>query len=164
MATLSLFSIAAREYEHISFDASARATARTVILALAIGIVLAALYNFYLKAIPGGVVRALLRAEAHTDASAKTLADLGLGRNPLYGFAAAHDPALRRVLRRTQGEEGEGERYYIPEEEKYRADVRFEAKGNGVVSLIISIVVAFAIAVLLIKLLPAILGVIDGIL
>ena len=164
MHRLSLFTIAAREYEHITFDASARATARTVILAIAIGIVLAALYNFYLKAIPGGLVRALLAAKAHTDESAKSLADLGLARNPLYGFAAAHDLTLRRILKRAEGAEGEGERYYIPEEEKHRADVRFEAKGNGVVSLIVSIAVAFAVAVLLIKLLPAILGVIDGIL
>ena len=108
---LSIFSMPAREYEHIAFDASARATAHTVILAIAIGIVLAALYNFYLKAVPGGVVRALLSAAALSDESAKSLAELGLARNPLYGFAAAHDPALRRVLRHAESAEGEGERY-----------------------------------------------------
>ncbi|MBQ3483413.1 MAG: hypothetical protein IJA78_04480 [Clostridia bacterium] len=161
---LSLFTIAAREYEHIAFDASARATARTVILGVAIGIVLAALYNFYLKAVPGGVVRALLFAEALSDERAKSLADLGLARNPLYGFAVAHDLTLRRVLRRAENEAGEGERYYIPEDEKYRAQVRFESKGNGVVSLILSVAIAFAVAVLLIKLLPVLLGVIDGML
>ena len=164
LAAASLFEIGAREYEHIAFDASARATARTVILALAVGIVLAALYNFYLKTVPGGIVRALLAANAHEESSAQTLANLGLAKNPLYRFAAAHDLTLRRLLCKVQQEDEDTPRYYIPKELKYRADVRFEQKGNGVMTLILTAVIAPVLAIVLMRVLPAALTLFDKLL
>ena len=158
---LSIFSMPAREYEHIVFDATARTTATLVIVAIAIGIVLAALYNFYLKAVPGGIVRALLAAEAHTPESARSLGELPLSPKALYAFALAHDLSLRSLILRA---EGEGERLFIPEDKKDRAAVRFEARGNGVLSLAVSVAVAVAVALLLIWLLPAILGAVDALL
>lgn len=158
----SLFEIAAREYEVISFDAAARSTARLVIIGLCIGIFLAALYSVYQRTVPGGIVRALLKAEALSPEAAKSLAELGLGRNPLCSFEIKRNAMLGRFLRAVDGEEGEEPRYYIPEEQKYAADVRFERGGNPVVTLVLSAVGSLALAVILCKGLPVVLGIVDG--
>ena len=69
---------------------------------------------------------------------------------------------LQRLIRTV---EADGEvRYYIPEELKYRAEVRYEAKGNGLFGLIFTILVTLGLGILLIKTLPAILGLFDYIL
>ena len=52
-------------------------------------------------------------------------------------------------------------RYYIPEELKYRAEIRFEQKGNGLFALVFTCAAAVGLAVLVIALLPWFLGVID---
>ena len=166
---MSLFEIQAREYAHFTFDAGARTLLRNVILGIAIGIILASLYAFYQKNVPGAVVRALLRAEAFSPDCAKTLTELGLEKNILIPFELAHNGMLKKLVRaataegeKESGETQEGEeRYYIAEEDKYRAELRFDKAGNGPVSLIITAVLILAFAVLLIKLLPALLGIAD---
>ena len=69
---------------------------------------------------------------------------------------------LQDVIKRVEATDGGDVRYYIPEELKYRADVRFDAKGNGVFALILTAVVATALAMALIAFLPSFLTVIDN--
>ena len=157
---LSVFSIEAREYQHFTFDAAARSTARNVIFALCIGIVLASVYAAYQRGVVGKPVRALLAAGALSPESAKTLADLSLDRNPFVGFELSHNRVLQGLIKTL---EGEGDtRYYIPEELKYRAEVRFDAKGFGVFSLLLTAVVAAGLAFALIALLPTFLTIVDN--
>ena len=54
-------------------------------------------------------------------------------------------------------------RYYIPEELKYRAEIRYESKGNGLFGLIFTVVVTAGLGILLIKLLPVILILFDNV-
>lgn len=180
LSLASIFTIEAREYAHFSFDASARATLQGVILAFCIGILLASLYMLYQKLVPGNIVRAILKAEAHTPESAKTLTELGLDKNPLYRFELRRNTVLRKTVLRvseqgsdeseseTASEDTENveqeERFYISEEEKYRAEVRFDKKGNGIAGLVLTAVLTVALAILLIKLTPAVLGMIDHLL
>ena len=176
LSLASFFTIEAREYVHFSFDASARATVQTVILAFCIGILLASLYMLYQKLVPGNIIRAILKAEAHTPEAAKTLTELGLDKNPLYRFELRRNAVLKKtVLCTSEQETGEDEsekaesaakeeRFYIPEEDKYRAEVRFDKKGNGVVGLVVTAILTVALAILLIKLTPAVLGMIDTLL
>ena len=178
LSLASFFTIEAREYVHFSFDASARATVQTVILAFCIGILLASLYMLYQKLVPGNIIRAILKAEAHTPEAAKTLTELRLDKNPLYRFELRRNAVLKKmVLCTSEQETGEGEaesekaesaakeeRFYIPEEDKYRAEVRFDKKGNGVVGLVVTAALTVALAILLIKLTPAVLGMVDNLL
>ena len=180
LSLASIFTIEAREYANFTFDASARTTLRNVILAFCIGILIASLYMLYQKLVPGNIIRAILKAEAHTPEAAKTLTELGLDKNPLYRFELRHNATLKKmVLRASEQAPNENgndpanknaeniageERFYISEEEKYRAEIRFDKKGNGVAGLVLTAVLTVVLAFLLIKLTPAILGMIDTLL
>ncbi|MBQ8357604.1 MAG: hypothetical protein IJX39_07330 [Clostridia bacterium] len=176
LSLASFFSIEAREYAHFTFDADARAMVRNIIIGFCIGILIAALYAFYQKSVPGAIVRSLLGAEALSPESAKTLAELGLERNPFIRFELKHNGMLRKVVFRapsgaeeeqnadTDAPDPQADRFYIPEELKYRAELRFEKKGNGVPGLVLTAVLTLALSVLLIRLLPAFLGMIDNLL
>ena len=171
LSLASFFTIEARDYANFTFDASARATLRNVILAFCIGILLACLYTLYQKLVPGGIVRAILKAQAHTPEAAKTLAELGLDKNPLYRFELQHNAMLGKMISRAQtpsDNESETadqeERFYVSEENKYRAEIRFDKKGNGVVGLAVTAALTVVLAILLIKLTPAVLGMVDNLL
>ena len=158
----SIFAIEAGEYVHFTFDAGARATVRNVIIGFAIGILIAALYAFYQKNVPGAIVRALLREECLSQESAKTLTELKLDKNPLYAFELQHNTFLKRLIVTTENGEETGElRYFIPEELKYKAEFRYEKKGSGIVSLVLTLVAVVVVSVLLIRIIPSILGVVD---
>ena len=55
-------------------------------------------------------------------------------------------------------------RYYIPQELKYRAEVRFDKQGSGPVGLIVTLALTLLLSIALIRLLPALLGVVDRLL
>ena len=168
LSLASFFTIEAKEYTNFSLDTSSLATLRNAILALAIGIILASLYAFYQKNVSGAFVRALLRAEAFSEETAKTVEELGFAKNPFVLFEIKHNTMLKRVIARKtaeeNGEEGAPAAYYVPEELKYRAELRYQTKGNGPMALIITSALAFVMAVLLIRLLPALLTVFDNLL
>ena len=71
------FTVRPVSYEKITLTVDGARTARNVILALALGVILAAVGIFYTRRYPGGLVRALLKAGAHTPEKAMTLAELG---------------------------------------------------------------------------------------
>ena len=186
LSLASIFTIEARDYVHFSIDAATLAAVRNVILGFCIGILLASLYMLYQKLVPGAIVRAILRAEAHTSETAKTLGELGLDKNPLYRFELQRNAMLGKlVLRASAQEPTEGEaasedndaserkaaesavteeRFYITEEAKYRAELRFDKKGNGVAGLVLTAVLTVVLAILLIKLTPVVLGMVDNLL
>lgn len=53
-------------------------------------------------------------------------------------------------------------RFYIPEALKYRAEVRYEQRGSGILPLLLTVVGCIAIAILLCRFLPSLLGLADG--
>ncbi len=207
-AMLSLadfFSIPAREYEHFTLSYTAAGTITTVVLAVCLGVILAALYNFYVRRVPGGVVRLLLSRGALSPESALCAEELGLLDKPFALWELLRGVSLRHIVCAvtTPAEGGEavaaqedalaanGEakaqevteqeaapdgkkrtsaeplpdaqtRFYIPEDKKYRAQVRFEKEGNGVGGLVLTCVCAFALGVLLIKLIPVVLAMVDN--
>ena len=168
---LSLFTPEVRQFEHFNFNAAAAKNAGLIVMAVWLGVVLAALYNFYMRHVPGSAVRALLAAGALSPESAKTAEELQLSR--LARRELIFGSVLSRIVRYVGDEPAEDgtcaprdatARYYIPEEQKYRAEIRFESKGNGTVGLILTAVLGFGLALLVIRLLPWFLGVIDNIL
>jgi hypothetical protein len=155
------FQLEAREYEHFTLDAATADTLGWFVIALCAGIILAALYSFYIHRVPGEVVRTLLRAEALSQESAQTATELGLAKKPLALRELTRGATLARLITRVDAEEGGEARYFIPEELKYRAEVRFNKKGNGLLGLLFTCALAVVLAALLFALLPWFLGVID---
>ena len=172
---LSLFTVRAGEYEHFTITTVGAKTIALCVIALAVGVMLAALYNFYLRRVPGGVARKLLEAGALSPETAKTAEELGLSGKRLALYELTRGSALSHVVRCTaagtggadttdettnSGDAGEA-KYYIPEELKYRAEIRFDKKGNGLFALVFTCAAAVGLAILIIALLPWFLGVID---
>ena len=183
------FTVDARVYNNFSVSTQTANTIRSMVLAILIGILLASLYVAYMRTVPGGFVRKLLSLEANTPEKAKTLFELGYFRSPMIRRELIAGNSLRMVVRyhdpkeaQEDGEDDEQDtkthtrtlktgkkldflsvRFYIPEELRYRAEIRFEKAGSGwkfaIVAAIVSVVVAAVICVFL----PDILTLVDGI-
>ncbi len=99
------FTVQPVEYEKIKLTAAGAATVRNIILAIAFGVILSAIGIFYTRRYPGGFVRALLKAGAHTPEDAKTLEELGY----LYSVGIRWDIRRGGVLTRTVVRAGDPE-------------------------------------------------------
>ena len=169
-ALASFFVIQAGEYENFTFTASTARTVTTFVLAICASIILAALYNFYVRYVPGGVARLLLEKGATSPETALSAEELGLLSKPFALWELLRGTALRRFVTVVEPEKAHEEtaerelRFYIPEEKKYRAELRFERKGNGVAALILVTVGSLVIAIALIKLIPFFLTIVDSML
>ncbi len=164
LSLASLFTVETREYQNFTFTESDASMVSFVVIGICIGIVIASLIIFYQRNIPGGFVRALLRAEALSPETAKTLAELGYEKNALIKFELRHGAVMKKTVQQ-MGEGSNAEvRYYIPEELKYRAETRYQNKGNGPIQLILTAILSVGLAILLIKLIPAVLSMVDAIL
>ncbi|MBE6603241.1 MAG: hypothetical protein E7636_02760 [Ruminococcaceae bacterium] len=163
LSLVSLFTLEAKEYENITFDQSDATMVTLLILGICVGIVLSSLYTLYQRSVPGSLVRALLRAAALSPDSAKTLAELDLSKKGLLGFELRHNLVLQKTVQKAEGE-GSDTRYYIPEALKYRAEGRFDKKGNGPLQFILTVFLSIGLAILLIKLIPFVLAMIDALL
>lgn len=165
----SVFSIEAQNYANFTFDAETATLTRNVILAFAIGVILAALAAFYHKSVPGAIVRSLLRAEALSPETAKTAEELSLHKNFFYRYELRRNITLKKLILSVEATEtaADGEeytvlRYYIPEEKKYHAETRFEKKGSGPIGLLLTAALTVVAAILLIRAVPVALKIIDN--
>ena len=183
-------------YINLDLGASDYKSIMIVIIAFFIGILMALISTVFNKRVLGGLVRTILRAEALSPESAKTLEELGVGRSLLLRRAVQKSVSLRRVVRCAEEEaflaeqeqkrqehealrekdrhakkfrevlyrhNPDSDRYYIPEEMKYMADTKFEAKGNSVLGLVLLILLVCAVFVNIAIFLPAILQLADNI-
>lgn len=157
---LSIFTMNQKNLEHFSFDATA---ATIVIWGICIGIFIAYLIALYKHTVAGAPVRALLHAEAFSPETAKTLSELGFTQHHMIQFELRHDLQLQKLLKTKTDENGEL-RYFIPEELKYCAELRYEKKANPVIQILFAAVLTVAIGIVVVKLLPLLLSLLDGIL
>ncbi len=158
-AVASFFSVKAGEYEKLSFSAADASTATVLIWGICIAIILASLYAFYVQKVPGRVARTLLRLEAKDEDSAKTAKELGIAPRSLAMQELTRGTALRHIVREVEGDEP---RYFIPEDLRYRAQVRYDKKGNELCGLLLATLLSIGLALLLVNLLPLVLRLIDG--
>lgn len=188
LSLASFFTIEAKDYTNFTFDAAARETVVTIILGVCLMMIAVSLYTLYQKYVPGAIVRAILKAEAHSKETAKTVEELGLQKNPLILLELKLNLSLKKLLvlanredetvepspEAETNDEGKSDassntepelaRFYIPEELKYRADNLFNKKGNTLSALLISTALVAVFGILLIRLFPTILTIIDNIL
>ncbi|MBR2020039.1 MAG: hypothetical protein IKA05_06550 [Clostridia bacterium] len=172
------FSVEFGAYDHIVLGGNANATARNAILAAMFGVVLAAILTAYYRNGLGGFVRRLLKEEIHSPEAAKTLYELGYFRSAMIRKELSKGSALRMVVRCRELEEDAQKasasskkptkidftaaHFYIPEELRHRADIRFDKKGSGPLPVLLTAVVAIVVAAVLCRLLPDILQFADN--
>ena len=155
---LGVFAIEPKEYKSITLDSGDALLLTLLVYGICAGIVLAAIYTLYQKSVPGALVRALLAADATSPEKAMALEALPVRGKKLLRFELGHNLVLRKTVL-TVGE-GSETRYYIPEEQKYRAEGRFEQKGNGILSLVLTAALAFGLALLLFLIIPLALSIV----
>ena len=227
------FTVKFGEYENFSIGETAASTIESMIPALAIALVIAAIMTARVRINQGRFVRRLLKNDCLSPASAKSLLELDLFRNGAIRRELLRGTNLRMVVRCVHADGTEtgvgilldqvysaqaaaeepvadapaqegGEavlvdsaaesatlsepvcnenastgcqnrnkrarridfttaRFYIPEDLKHRADVRFDRAGSGWAPAIASIVLVIVLAALLCWLLPHVLGLADAI-
>lgn len=157
----ALFSMPVKEYSNIVFTAASARNVQFVVWGMCIGFFLASLFSLYQRFVVGIPVRRLLSLQAFSAKDAKTAAELGLKEGGLLHRALAKNAALKKLLKAS---EEEPPRYHIPEELKYRAEIRYEKKGNPIFQILLCAILSLAIGILLIKLIPLLLLMVDAIL
>lgn len=163
LSLASLFTIEAKEYKNFSFDEGDIGMVYLLVFGICIGLVIASLYTLYQRSVPGALVRALLATSSLTPETAKTLEELELGALGFLRLELRHNLILQKTVCTVEAE-GEPTRYYIPEEQRYRAEGRFDKKGNGPLQFVLTVLLAAGLAILLFKLIPLVLSMIDAIL
>lgn len=101
-------------YEHITLSSNQFFSAQSIIIALFLGVMIAAALSLFQKRTLGDLVRALDRDGCTTPEKAKTLAELGLLRNSAIKQDLRRGASLRRVVRCV------GEEEYTAEQEQKR--------------------------------------------
>lgn len=183
------FSVELGTYENFSVGAGTATTVRNIILALMIGFIAASVMTAYTRQGLGGFVRKLLREECLSPEQAKTLMELGYFRSSMIRRELSRGTTLRMVVRQCEAHESldsqENEapsnekpesnsqkttkidfltaRFYIPEDLRYRADVRFDAKGSSWGLVAVSAVISILAAALLCWLFPDVIALADNI-
>ena len=149
-----------------------------IIWCMYVGIVLATVYSYYQKQIIGGFVSKLRQSGANTPETAKSLEELGYLHHAAIRRELSKPAPLRKMVWEAEDEHQEGEdgvifctrqnkldlntgRFYVPEEKRIEAELRYEPKGNDLLAVIMSVVVFFALAVLACAFLPTLMDLIE---
>ena len=171
------FSIHFGAYDNFSVTEQAAGIINKIIPALIWGIILAAIATVYCRRIVGDFVRTLIKKEALSPEAGVTLFDAGAFRSTIIRRELCRGAFLRKVVfcREEQeflAEKGKDATYkidftkdhfYIPEDLKYRAEIRFNQKGSGWLSVVLTVVLVPVIVGLLCRFMPNILQFADSI-
>ena len=118
----------------------------TVYIGIAIGVIM----TYYNRAILGRAIRALLEKEAFGADKALSAEELGFAKNRFI-MNSIHRGVLARFVHTT---EEEPKRYYLVEEERHRAELRYSNKGTDLYVVIIALVIFLIVAFVAARYLP----------
>ena len=179
------------DYENISIDNGGIVTTAMVIVAGFIAVMVGASAMIFTKRVLGRLVRRLIKNEALSPESARTLDEISLGKSLAMKLFINRMTLAKAVRCREEDEyygiDGSDEsvpdaykrslvtpaklrykrnpakdHFYIPESKKHRASVRFDKKGTNPIMLVILAVVYIAIALIIVKILPSLVGFADA--
>ena len=186
------FSVDVGRYEHISIGSGSLVTLQKIVLGIAVGIIIAAGMTCYDKNLLGSFVRKIVKEQALWPDKAKTLTELGFMRNGAVKASLKSPNKLGKIIRCVEkdayeqqvtqareayvtehgNDEGffmpqyrldfEKDHFYIPDEEHYRAEVRFENQGSGWRAFVLVCMIAVVGAALVCFLLPDMLQLVDN--
>ena len=145
------FSVTLGSYENFAVSASTGVNMRNIILGLAIGLIVASAMIAHTRSRLGGFVRTMLREDCTSPEKAKTLLELGYFQNPSIRRELKKRVTLGKLVCCKEEEEAHVEKlegntekenkpfvldftsmhFYIPEDLRYRAEIRFEKKGSS---------------------------------
>lgn len=176
-------------YSFDNFDIDLNgSTFHIIIWGLYIGIMLGTLGSILFRVYSSKIIKAITACGASDENSAKTLEELGLAKTPLVKKYLKDDSILRRLVlvcgdshksdtsnslkvfwyekfNRTDVPEKidfENAKFYIPEENRAAAELRFREESHPVCSFILAAVVLLAAAVFAIYALPQLLTMLDN--
>ncbi len=171
------------QYENFSFGSNI-VTYRMMILAIMLGIIIAATVAFYKRKVPGKMVIALSASGANCPEKAKTLKELGLSdkkgiiyslRSGTLGrmlYSAEKNAYNEKMKAELESEKKvrivpyrpnpSTDRYYIPRDREKEMVKLFSEKGSGLFSYILTVVVCIITAAIAFALVPWFLSFIDG--
>ena len=186
------FSVDLGKYEHISVGSGSLITLRNIILGICIGIVIASAMMSYEKNKKGAFVRAVIRNQCLWPDKAMTLAELGFDKSFAVKSDLRRTTALSKVVKCVERQAHDSDvasmrqayiekngndngfvepafqmdfanaHFYIPDEEHYAADIRYDNKGFGWRSFLLVLVVSVVLAALVCFLLPEMLQLVDN--
>ena len=119
-------------------------TLATVLWGFFAGTVIAACYTVYRRRTLGGVLSALIGAEAFDEASAKTAEELGLGRIRRRALASRD-----RLI-----EETDGGRYFLPGDRREKADALLKSGKTPLWLVLLLILASYALMLALHAVIP----------
>ena len=157
-------------YVNFDFGGGNMVNIRVIVFGIFVGVFLASVYMVYVKNIVGAFVRKLLSEECLSEERAQSLEALGFARNPFVKLATRGSLLASTVVqlesKTTTGENGEVQtlptRYYIKEEKKYVAGMRFNARGSGAVTLLFVLLISVICIFVIFGFLPQILRFVDN--
>ncbi|MBO4356410.1 MAG: hypothetical protein J5850_06120 [Clostridia bacterium] len=146
-------------------------TTELIVWSILIGSIVGTLSICYNKIIIGAFVRDLLKSDAKTKDTAMTLTQLGYNKNAFVKHELKRGAVLRKLVweaddniqhaadgttysARNKKMNIQTARFYIDESNYYKADVRYNAKGTDIFTLIIAIILFVIAAFALIKFIP----------
>lgn len=188
------FSVDTGRYEHIDIGSGSLVTLQRIVLGLFAGIIVAAGIACYDKNRLGAFVRKLVKEQCLWPDKAQTLYELGFMKNSGVKASLRSPNQLGKVVHCVEKEAYEKQveearaayvaehgndkdffmpdyrinfdtdHFYIPDEEHYRAEVRYEEKGSGWRAFILVVIVSVIGAALVCFLLPDMLQMVDNML
>lgn len=118
----------------------------TVYIGIAIGVIM----TYYNRAILGNAIRALLEKEVFGADKALSAEELGFAKNRFI-MNSIRRGVLARFVHTT---EGDPKRYYLIEDERHRAELRYSNKGTDLYVVIIALVIFLIVAFVAARYLP----------
>lgn len=148
-----------------------------IIWSVYIGFMIASVMYYYQKKVIGGFVRKVMELGANSPDNALTLTELGYQHHPAIRRELMGHGPLRKMVWEVEDNYRTGEdgvlycarekaldlnigKFYVSEEKRIEAELRYDNKGTDLFALIIAAVIFFVVAVLACIWLPTILSLI----
>lgn len=152
-------------YYYRNFDIDVNSGSLEILLwsiyaGIIIGVLTAILYRVY----TGSFIKSVVDAGALDEDSAVTLDSLKFKGRWYIRRLLKPEGTLGRILVCTGGEAGEEPRYYLPEEKRVGAELRFTTEKSPVRTFILAAVIMLAVILAAIKFLPELLLMLDNLL
>lgn len=127
----------------------------TVVYCFLIGIIVAFVISLFTKSVYGKLVDALVKYDADSIDSAKTLKEIKIKRNLMISHALSRRTTLSSVISCANSDADESERrYYILPEHKIKAQTIYGRESISPISIIVAVVIFAVILILLEKVIP----------
>lgn len=189
------FSVDMSSYENLGFEANSMITLPMIVIAFAIGLVIASVLAAYNKRVLGELVRQMIYQGALGKENAKTLEELGFSGRRSIAQSLRRGVTLRRVVKCSEEVDYNNEmaekrleyekkreendklppfkmvdynvntskdHFYIPHEEKFTAETKFNKKGTTWFGVVIVAIVSIILVFVLLSVIPWLLGMLDA--